>query len=83
MSFRVAPYSGGMFCVKDGYSEVVDGPFATRKEAQHAKVKLDNRTVKNATERKRPCMRCQKVFLSKWIGNRLCPNCRNVSGGLI
>lgn len=31
----------------------------------------------------RPCMRCRKTFRSKWIGNRLCSVCSQISEGMI
>ena len=31
------------------------------------------------TSKKRKCLRCEKLFLSEHIGNRLCPKCEKRS----
>jgi len=79
MSYRVAPYSGDLWCVRDGYSEVVGGPYDTRGKASSEMGRLEAIEAERATKKERKCMTCGVKFMSEGIHERLCKTHRRMS----
>lgn len=81
--FHTRPRGRGYHAVFDRVTDArVSNDYGSARDAQFRADRMNEAETRKAQQRERPCLCCERIFISEGPGNRLCESCRSSTRSL-